>query len=84
MLGDDCTTEAWKLHRKDRIKRQRRLHGPRARVFCGWLMHFFAAWTLPNTSMSVSAPSSSRGFCEGIRAGQMQLVDTETTVGAVA
>ena len=33
-------------------------------------------------STSFSAPSSSSGFCEGIRAGQMQPVDTETTAEA--
>ena len=41
-----------------------------------------AAWPLSRTSTSFSAPSSSSGFCEGIRAGQMQPVDTETTAEA--
>ena len=31
----------------------------------------------------LAVPSSSRGYCEGIRVVQMQLVDTETTVEAV-
>ena len=41
-----------------------------------------AAWPLSRTSISFSAPSSSSGFCEGIRADQMQLVDTETMAEA--
>ena len=41
-----------------------------------------AAWALPSTSTSFSTPSSSSAFSEGIRAGQMQPVETETTAEA--